>query len=262
MKNLIMKQLLFCFVFGALLTSCAPTYKYISVESNELARNEKKEFTHNTDSLNVTFGFDGNGVPLRLKIENKRHIPLYIDWSRSALIVEGKRFSLYKNEGLIDLNGTSTTNNQDNDINNIDLRGNIAFNEALSFIPPLSYENKIPLLLNNKLNFSMQNTTREKVEYHNGTYEVTISNYNNQYRSPEFRVYLTMSFDSKFEESFDLDQTFHIDEIMETKLAPDLIKNRAKHQGLIISRPQNNGLGLGILALGTLFVLLMVNDIK
>jgi hypothetical protein len=87
--------LLTCFV---LLSGCSK-YQYIFVDSH-LAQNEKKEFLVENDTVAIKYSFAGVNFPITLSIYNKLQQPLYIDWGRSVVILNGKQIS-----GPFDNNG-------------------------------------------------------------------------------------------------------------------------------------------------------------
>ena len=253
-----MRHLLIITLLGFLLTSCGTTFKYINVENSQLVRNENHEFIHESDSVKVTFNFTGHAIPLGLKIENKVQTPLYVDWSRSALIVDGKRHPFYKNEGVINLRGRSIASTIDNEITHTDLKGSVVFNEALSFIPPYSFEQRTPMYLFRAIDFTLYNSTSGTIKYWNGTKKTHVSKFDKTFPQPEFRVYLTLSFDSQFNTSFALDETFHVAEIMETRLSPEERTGTEKHQGYIsMADPETTAtlLGLGFITLGTIMII-------
>lgn len=252
-----MRHLLIFTLLVFLLTSCGTTFKYINVENSQLVRNENHEFIHESDSVKVTFNFSGHAIPLGLKIENKVQTPLYIDWSRSALIVDGKRNPFYKNEGVINLRGRTTSSMSNNDINYVDMSGSVVFNEALSFIPPFTFDQRAPMNLSSNLDLTLYKSTSSTIKYWNGTRKTQVSIFDQTFPQPEFRVYLTMSFDSQFNTSFALDETFHVAEIMETRLRPDERTGTEKHQGYVSMRDPDTAstlLVLGVFTLGTIMV--------
>lgn len=118
------------------LTSCGSTYFYTSLSSPDydMAQNEDGDFIAENDSVLVAYWFNGKDAPLFINVYNKTETPLYVDWSRSSLII-GDEATTYK--GMV-----------------VDMADDYGYGEELSFIPPgarttfnampftwLSYEN-------------------------------------------------------------------------------------------------------------------------
>jgi hypothetical protein len=77
-----------CFV---LLSGCSK-YQYIFIDSH-LTQNEKKEFLVENDTVSIKYSFAGVNFPITVSIFNKLQQPLYIDWGRSVVILNGKQIS-------------------------------------------------------------------------------------------------------------------------------------------------------------------------
>ena len=97
--------LISCFI---LLSGCAQ-YQYVFIDSH-LNQNDKKEFIKENDTVMVKYTFSGENMPITITIYNKLQQPLYIDWERSAVI-----------------------------INNVQVNGSFYHDGQISFIAPLSY---------------------------------------------------------------------------------------------------------------------------
>lgn len=95
----------FCLIF---ISGCA-RYQYVFVES-DLSQNDNKEYFTENDTLLIKYTFKGENFPITLTIYNKLNQPLYIDWSRSVVV-----------------------------INNIQIEGAFYHNGLTDFIAPLSY---------------------------------------------------------------------------------------------------------------------------
>jgi len=94
MNRIIFKRLirsLFVFVTFVLLTGCAE-YQYVSIDSN-LYKNENKEFFFNNDTVSIKYSFSGENFLILASIYNKLNIPLYIDWSRTNVVLNGDQLN-------------------------------------------------------------------------------------------------------------------------------------------------------------------------
>lgn len=76
----------------SLFASCG-TYQVMTVSSREIPQNKFGEFVVENDSLVLTYNFNGQNGPITMMIKNKLQQPLYIDWKRSALIINEQAIS-------------------------------------------------------------------------------------------------------------------------------------------------------------------------
>lgn len=72
-------------------TSCSSTYFYATLDTpNEYVEKvENGDFLLETDSLWIAYCFKGENAPIQITAFNKLDVPLYIDWNRCALIIDG-----------------------------------------------------------------------------------------------------------------------------------------------------------------------------
>jgi len=83
--------ILFTFICFMVLPGCTE-YQYITVNSN-LNKNENKEFNVENDTVSIKYKFSGQNFQLSQTIFNKLQVPLYIDWQRTNIIVNGNQIS-------------------------------------------------------------------------------------------------------------------------------------------------------------------------
>lgn len=74
-------------IFLTLLSSCSH-YQYVSIDSN-LNKNENKEFLVDNDTVTIKYAFSGENLLMAISIYNKLQHPLYIDWRRTKVILNG-----------------------------------------------------------------------------------------------------------------------------------------------------------------------------
>lgn len=70
-----------------ILTSCSQ-YQYVYINSS-LPKSGNKEFVHETDSFLIKYSFARENFGIEITILNKLEKPVYIDWGRTTLIVNG-----------------------------------------------------------------------------------------------------------------------------------------------------------------------------
>ncbi|MBE9586483.1 hypothetical protein IM792_18690 [Mucilaginibacter sp. JRF] len=106
MKSILLAAAICC----GFLASCS-TYQLNVINGNAGSRNEKTgEWFFENDSVKISYAFDGRNGPVTVNVYNKLEKPIYIDWQKSALIVDDKAISYVPDQ--LSLTGTisSATN--------------------------------------------------------------------------------------------------------------------------------------------------------
>jgi len=119
------------------ITSCT-SFQYITMES-DLPKSQYNDFFFENDTIQIVYSFDGSDCPINLNIYNKLKKPLYINWDKSAIVINGTSRPLKPNISLLSgmMDGISiASNNLTYSFN--DLNGSIKHSDRLGFIPPES----------------------------------------------------------------------------------------------------------------------------
>lgn len=141
----LMRNLIFSLWVLFLTTSCT-TYYYSTVDavSNyKDLKNEQGDFVFENDTVQVTYRFDGEEAPIRISVYNKTNTPLYVDWKRSALIVDEVATSYQS--GTIRPQGNSISSDRKEGL----LDGDLLLSKEVTFIPPYSRVEQSPFKLAN-----------------------------------------------------------------------------------------------------------------
>jgi hypothetical protein len=88
-------------------SSCSTTYQYVTLNSPEVPKNDKKEFSWENDSMRLTYNFHGEGGPIAMIVQNKMDKPLFINWKKSFVIHDGQAICLFNNR--VEVNGVVDT---------------------------------------------------------------------------------------------------------------------------------------------------------
>jgi len=83
--------------------SCSTTYQYVTLNSPEVPKNDKKEFSFENDSMRLTYNFHGEGGPIAMTVYNKMDKSLFVNWKKSFLIHDGQAVCLFNNR--VEVNG-------------------------------------------------------------------------------------------------------------------------------------------------------------
>src|SRR5205814_10416655 len=99
------------------------------------------------------YNFNGKDAPVNLTIQNKLNVPVYIDWRKSALIINDKAISYVPTMAPITgtINASSYNWNRSFYTSNGSINAAVALSYQLDIIPPQTYITKSPLGVTNQL---------------------------------------------------------------------------------------------------------------
>jgi len=210
-----------------LLTSCS-TYAYLTLNSDEVQKkNEKKEFVWENDTLSITYNFNGEDGPMKIKVYNKTDQPLYIYWKKSALIFNENSISLYNR--TVNISGAISTYSGNRRLSTgssfSTLNASFDLPEGMDFVPPKTYFNK-ELLNVQQTNIpdlkTMSNIPLQKIktsqEY---TIKLRRALYNQSQSPVRFKTYLTFILGHNAVEEFSIEHSFYVAEILQVNDEPE-----------------------------------------
>lgn len=150
-----MKRLLYQLIVLVSLTSCGSTYFYstLNSDSENTWKDDDGYFITEVDSLDIVHSFKGENAPIMITVFNKSNQPVYIDWSRSAVIIDGVANSY--SGSIVPLSGSAisdTENNlflSNNSYTHTNLEATLSIPSNITFIPPFSSINYQTLSLTN-----------------------------------------------------------------------------------------------------------------
>lgn len=202
-----------------LFSGCS-VYQLVSIESNA-PKNNQSEFIIENDTVSIIYAFHGQGGSLVVDIFNKLNKPLYIDWRKSALIIEDESFTLWKDQAS--LNGVSSSvevfDNNGVAYSEGNIGGTLVKNDNISFIPPHSkivvnsYNLNVPFVELPKENGEkITFFTRHGEERRGRKYTFLADN------SPYiFRIFLSMDTEDSFKKPVHFDNSFWISNLVTLK---------------------------------------------
>ena len=206
--------------------SCA-SYRYYTINSAGVTQNDKHEFVIENDSLRLVYNFNGFNAPVNITIKNKLSVPVYIDWQRSALIVNDQAISYVPAEMRIDggfygssykygnSSGYKTTSGQ--------IQATASLPPSVDFMPPQTYLTKSQLSIPNRFIGQVPETAfyREKYKVMEGrTVFVKRANFTEATTPLRFRSYLTLMVGELTNKPLTLEHSFYISELMTTGAVP------------------------------------------
>lgn len=230
-----MEKRMFLLIAACLLFSSCSSYYYSFLNSNDEngAKNEDGDFVTENDSVRISFSFYGKDAPVFISIYNKMNEPLFVDWQRSALIIDDNATSFYQEtvpvQGVTE--SYSTYGYSDGGFS-----GEVTISKGISFIPPRSKVESNTLKLSNlpfenipKEDFTKQKFAKSNTDVVN-VYRITYDEENTPLR---FRIYLTLytlSENGKEEKRFSCDRSFYVSELIKTGNVPPTSFQAGKKQ--------------------------------
>ena len=196
-----MRNLLYLFVFAALLLglSACSSYYYSMLNSNDPVgeKNERGDFVQENDTVRISYRFWGENAPVTITIYNKLDEPLYVDWGRSALIIDDVAPTY--DPKVASVRGESSSVASGRGITNVrtvySTEPPVSLPKGVEFIPPHSKLVNTPLQL---ANFPFNEIPKEEYVKEqmttkaNTTVNIRVKDFTEEDSPLRFRSYLTL----------------------------------------------------------------------
>ena len=250
------------FKFGLLLAglllfvlSGCSRYQYIAV-AGDTHQNKAENFVVENDTAKIVYSFNGFNFPVKVEVYNKLNKPLYVDWTKSAIIIDGQTLSYWQNKAQFSgsTDGTSMKLWDGVYYSWGNMSGTISKHEKVSFIPPGSYVKTTRFHLRRRL---FDTKSSESVKSGSFTSpEGKVWGWNDKFTfnkagSPfKFKSYITMSTDKDFSRNFHFTSSFWVNHITQTEASPNQLQDK-NFPKTYLQRSTTGGLILGtIVTLG------------
>ncbi|MGF1635884.1 MAG: hypothetical protein ACFCUU_02340 [Cyclobacteriaceae bacterium] len=197
-------------ILMAIANAACTRYQYFNLESS-LTKLELGTYTFDSDSVNIAYNFVGYGGRMQIKITNKLNKPLYVDWSRSAKIKDGRQFPYW----------------QDAFHNEV-----VIAREKIMQIAPGAYEVVAPLNVSIGYLKPAESKRQKYTVKTTGGNAVNANLYQFDYNETplKFTNYITLSSDKNFNHDFSLSHEFWLSEIHDTMSAPGNLVEYGQNQ--------------------------------
>ena len=254
-----MKSILLYFVTLVTLSSCQ-TYQYLSLSGTNIVQDSKNQFVAENDTLLLQYNFYGHNGPVKITVYNKTTMPIYIDWKKSAIIIDDKAYSYYS--PTQQLSGTTTTVGYRYGYNLNSTGGTIEATikgqEGIDFIPPNSMKEQSTLyLISGYLKDIPEEsmTTRNLWPETKGFPKMKTIDYTAENSPIHLRSYITFSTNDK---EFSMDHQFYVSQIFQGMVTPSAL-TPVQGKGNYFYSSKSTGVGavvgvgilVGVLALGS-----------
>ncbi len=205
-----------------LFTSCM-NYQYYTVNKKENAGSNPKGIL--SDSLSVQYNFNTKNEGMEILKKNESNIPIYVNWQRSALIIENETETYWTNNAKVslsedenDLQWSEHTNAYGSTI-----KGEITGTEQIGFIPPRSVLKRFhPLPMIKEIRFDEQQPDASSTTpISKSSNKIAQYKYTEENSPLHFRSYITLSPSPNFNSEVVEERIFWISEIAKTKLPPN-----------------------------------------
>lgn len=225
MKKIALLAVVFCnlFLFGC------NKHQFIFIESQPIQNDKERLLTAN-DSLEIQYNFSGENIPIKITIKNKSEKPVYIDWKKSVVIIDGKKYDYWNENSHIELSGSSYPLVYSIHTN---LDGTIIKDERITYIAPHSYiETTRIYLQTSEFSFLPENDIMQ-LSMHSQDGPVRVKQYNfTEENSPLiFRSLLTLSSKEISTDETLFESTFWVSKIVESPSKNLLLQPTDKNNG-------------------------------
>jgi len=226
---------------AVILLSCisCSTYQYSTVSSPDIKKNERNEFVVENDSLKLVYNFYGRDLGVTVSIQNKLSVPVYIDWQRSALIVNDETIRYVPAEMRLEGSYQGSSYNYGNRGSGYGVNGGqfsavASLPSTMDFIPPRSSFTKTPVTVNRHYldNIPEAAWHKEKFSPIEGlsvnVKKVTFTEATSPLR---FRSFITYLVDDPAGKPFGLEHTFYVSEMMKSGQGPESMMLNSNYLG-------------------------------
>ena len=213
--------LLFCL-------SCT-TFQYVTVSSTGVAKNDRKEFVVENDSLQLVYNFSGHNGPIKVSILNKLDVPVYIDWQRSALIVNDKTVPYAPAEVKIEgsySGGTYTSRYGHYGSSSGSIQATAYLPPTVDFIPPKASINKTTINISGGYNLYIPDADFQKVKYpvvDGFTVNVKKAAFTEDNSPLRFRSFISYSVGESGTKLYTFEHSFFASEVLSSGSSPEML---------------------------------------
>lgn len=226
-----MRTLLPLFLIAIIFSSCS-FYQYATVTGENIKKDDKNQFVAETDTVRITYNFNGKKGPVRITVFNKSDIPLLIDWKRSALIIGEKTHTYYQPAWNIDGSMITSTTQFFPNTNNSTIQANITGKEGLEFLPPHASIERVGMVVKAGGAFELPaDAAQEKIVVQGFAKKIKKETYKKDSSPMSFRSFLTFVNSNNPDKIFTTDHGFYVSELMQTLIGPAVIWNKPEKPG-------------------------------
>jgi hypothetical protein len=240
----------------------------VTVDSPGITKNDNREFVAENDSVRFQYNFNGINAPIKITIQNKLDVPVYIDWQQSALIVNDKAIAYAPSTVPLDGSFAGSTirwTSSPYSATSGTLNGELRLPDKIEFIPPHSYITNVPMGVTNQLVLDLPDSVFQKKKVPNvGSDPVNVkhASFTVENSPLQFKSYLTLSFGDKDARPIAFQHSFFISEIYSTGIDPSNFWFSGQNMGDQYYVRQTTGFGRGFGIVGGVALLSAVDALN
>lgn len=246
-----MKLILLILFIITLFSSCQ-TYQYFTVTGSNIKQDSNYHFVAENDTLLMAYNLNGYNGPVKVSIYNKMDKPIYVNWKKSAIILEDKAISYYSPDQP--LNGTinSTEWQSGNGVSSQSgsIQAIVKGQEGIEFIPPHSRKDKTALTLITGFirEIPLDQMKRVYLDGDEQLPKVRSMDFSKESSPVNFRSYLTFSISGNATDEFSFEHFFYVSHLFVSTLNPANIPSK-QNKGDCFYTSQSSGFtkGMGVL---------------
>ncbi|WP_010662045.1 hypothetical protein [Marinilabilia salmonicolor] len=241
-----------------LLFSSCSTYQYVGLTPLKTDASDDVGVSL-TDSLEISYSFDGDGGEIQVEIFNRSLRPVLVDKSKSSLIRAGETIPFFDNTSQI----SSVSHSRQSYVYDRDYytttQGEIQTNPSILFIPPDSKVRvKGPVLERSFFDFpDTKPVEKVNLRTDNGYYKTRTVSFSGEESPATYRLFLTIIPYGKEQEPVFVSQQFSVKKLTNTSLTPGYFTNEGENN-FYIKEPNGFGAFMGGIAAMALVVVLVV----
>jgi hypothetical protein len=214
-----MKSAILLLLSALLLTACSD-FQYAVIDSN--VKKSAGRIVFENDSVQITYKFSGNNGPAVIGLYNKLSVPLYVNWQRSSLIIQGESVSRVPESAGFSATATTYNWTRWNNTTTTDISGNIQQPVQTGFIPPNSYIQSQPVYLLNEFSVPTEDMKSRRMTGYASVVKYKI--FDSEDSPLVFRSYITVSASPDFSNPIAYDHKFWVSEVVRTAISPPSMK--------------------------------------
>jgi hypothetical protein len=256
MKRLFLPAILLLSLF---LVSCSKYQINILSSTNSVKDEKTGIFTTENDSVKITYSFNGEKAPVSIHIYNKLNKPIFVDWNRSAAVVDGKAIS-YTNKDVVINAGLSAVTDTYKFSNNRNalLAGDVSYSSGsisglatlpqnTTFLPPHSETENVLLNIRQKpILYAHTSLKADETGFTDGytlkKVKVQSANFSKNNSPLVFRSFLTLyTIDNNVVKPMAFEHEFYVSKLISTTHNPLLFEEYSSPRGdFFISSNEGN----------------------
>lgn len=247
-------------IFEAYVCTSCLNYQYATI-SGDLKKDKNHQLVFENDTLKIMYSFIGKDCSIQINVLNKINAPIYVDWRKSALIIDERRFSYWKDESILNVTSTGYDINWTNQVStgNSKMEGTIFRFEQISFIPPRSSIVVSPLSAKSDL-FTLPKATKDqRIKVGKEGSRGLKYNFSREETPFLFRSYLTISVTEDFARPLTLDHSFWVSEIIQTTVDPLALANNSQDQFYLAEDTDFGNFMIGFIGIIVLIAIVVAN---